>query len=137
MVCQKCGTPNADGCQFCVNCGAPLAAPQYQQPQYQQPQYQQPQYPQAPYQQPQYPQAPYQQPPADPGKGMAIAALVLGIISFFCFPAVTGLLGIIFGSVARSKGTRSGGMAMGGIICGIIGIVLWIIMLAAGISLPV
>ena len=64
---------------------------------------------------------------------MAIAAMVLGIVSFFCFPAITGALGIIFGCVAKGKGSRSG-MALAGIICGAIGIALWLLMLILGFS---
>jgi len=107
--------------------------PQYQQPQYQapqQPQYQQPQY-QPQYQQPQYQ---YQQPqkPND-GKGLSIAALVLGIVGVvFCW--VGGLnivvlalciLGIIFGSMGRKKSIevygKASGMATAGLVLGIIG----------------
>lgn len=72
-----------------------------------------------------------QQPPA---KKMAVASLVLGIVSLLCFPPITGLLGIIFGAKARSSGNKSP-MAIAGIICGAIGIVLWIVMLATGVSL--
>lgn len=137
MFCKYCGANCPDNAQICSACGSNLTMQQQpaqaayqqaqpQQPQYQQPQYQQPQQPQ--YQQPQQVpyqpgQMPYPQPvmPA-PGKGLAVAGLVLGIISFFCIPVVTGLLGIIFGGVAKSKGYR-GGMATAGIVCGIIGIV--------------
>lgn len=48
-----------------------------------------------------------------PGKGMAVASLVLGIVSMLCFPPITGTLGIVFGAV---------------------GIVLWIVMLTTGFS---
>ncbi|MEE0264229.1 MAG: DUF4190 domain-containing protein [Acutalibacteraceae bacterium] len=136
MICNRCGADNQAGTRFCVNCGAELAEPSqteqqatYQQPNYQQ-QYQQQNYQQPMYQQPMYQQPMYQpmQTPADPGRGFAIASLVLGIVSFFCFPAVTGILGIIFGGVARSKGSKSP-MAIAGIICGVIGIILWIVLL--------
>lgn len=63
-----------------------------------------------------------------PGKGFAIASMVLGIVSFFCFAVITGVLGIIFGGVAKSKGYR-GGMATAGIVCGIIGVVAWFLMM--------
>jgi len=109
MFCNKCGANLPDGTTFCPNCGAPM---------------------QNGYQQNGYQQNGYQQPVSQPGKGLAIAAMILGIISFFCFPAITGALGIIFGAVAKSKGYR-GGMATAGIVCGVIGIVLWLIMLFA------
>lgn len=109
MFCNKCGANLPDGTTFCPNCGTPM---------------------QNGYQQNGYQQNGYQQPVSQPGKGLAIAAMILGIISFFCFPAITGALGIIFGAVAKSKGYR-GGMATAGIVCGVIGIVLWLIMLFA------
>lgn len=104
MVCQNCGVQNPDGVTVCTNCGAVIApANTYNQPY-------------------------YGAPAAMPGKGLAIASLVLGIISFFLFPIVTGLLAIILGSVAKNKGCTSG-MATGGIACGIIGLALWLIMI--------
>lgn len=61
--------------------------------------------------------------------GMAVAALVLGIL--FCF-AVTAILAVVFGNVAlgridASQGTEKGrGMAIAGIVLGWIGIVVMI-----------
>lgn len=110
MVCTNCGTQLAEGTTFCPNCGAQQAAPQAA--------------PQAPVQ----PAYGYQPVPAQkvPGKGLAVAGLIMGILSFFILPYVTGALGIIFGGVAKSKGYR-GGMATAGIVCGIIGIALTIL----------
>lgn len=122
MICKNCGFDNNDQAQFCVSCGTPLEQPVEQQ-NYQQPNYQQPNYQQQPYNNV-YNQ--YQQPANVPGKGFAIASMILGILSFLCFPFITGLLGIIFGGVAKSKGYR-GGMATAGIVCGIIGVALQLI----------
>jgi uncharacterized membrane protein len=67
---------------------------------------------------------------------MAIAALVCGIAGFLCL--IPGVLGIIFGFVAKSQirqsnGTQTGdGMATAGIVLGIVWVVLTIILLAAG-----
>lgn len=122
MICKNCGFDNNDQAQFCVSCGTPLEQPVEQQ-NYQQPNYQQPNYQQQPYNNG-YNQ--YQQPANVPGKGFAIASMVLGILSFLCFPFITGLLGIIFGGVAKSKGYR-GGMATAGIVCGVIGVALQLI----------
>ncbi len=123
MFCPICGRENNDNAMFCEGCGNALNGAQQapQQNAYQQDPYQQNAY------QPNYNQAPA---PAQPGKGLAIASLVLGIISFLCFPAITGTLGIIFGGVAKSKGFK-GGMATAGIVCGVIGVALWLIMLIA------
>lgn len=124
MICNKCGAEINDNTTFCTSCGAQVTPAAPAQP------YQAEAQPQAPY------QAPYQAQPqapaktAKPGNGLAIAGLILGIVSFLCFPAITGTLGIIFGAVAKSKGNTSG-MATAGIVCGAIGVALWLIMLIA------
>ena len=118
MFCAKCGTNNADGVRYCRNCGndlgAPAAAPTQQ------------------YYNPYGNTAPAGNPGAavDPGKGFAVAALVCGIISFFLFAFICGPLGIIFGGVAKSKGSTSP-MATAGIVCGAIGFGLYLILLVA------
>lgn len=108
MFCDKCGAQIDAGSTFCGSCGAPVAAPAQAQPT-------------------------YTAPAADaamPGKGLAIASMILGIVSLLCFPAITGTLGIILGGVAKSKGCTSG-MATAGIVCGVIGVALWLLMLVA------
>lgn len=112
MFCSNCGKQIPDNSAFCLNCGTAFSQPQ------------QPQYP------PQYqPQPggymPPQKPAEEPGKGLAIASLVLGIVSFLCFAYISGPLAIIFGCVANSKGYR-GKMATAGIVCGAVAVVLWI-----------
>lgn len=111
MICSNCGAEIPNGSTFCTSCGAQVSAPaqSYQS-------------------QPNY-NAPAGK-VAEPGKGLAIASLVLGIVSFLCFPYITGVLGIIFGGVAKSKGCRSG-MATAGIACGVVGVGLWLLMLIA------
>lgn len=94
MVCNNCGTPNAEGAMACVNCGAPLTAAVAEN--------------------------------TDNGKGFAIASLVLGIVSIFCFAIITGTLAIVFSRMAKSKG-YPGGMATAGLVCGIIGLIGWVI----------
>lgn len=144
MQCKKCGTTNQDNAKFCSGCDADLSLQNagegldmnagqsisYNVP----PQNQNYNYNQAPGQNMNYGYPPYQNNVQDPGKGLAIAALVLGIVSFFCFPIITGVLGIVFGGVAKSKGCRSG-MATAGIVCGAVGLGLWFIMLIAGFSI--
>ncbi|MFH1745981.1 MAG: DUF4190 domain-containing protein [Planctomycetota bacterium] len=71
-----------------------------------------------------------------PGNGMAIAALVLGIMSlvFFCIVYVampSAILGIVFGFIGRGKartGASGGGMATAGLVCAFISIGLWLLM---------
>ena len=144
MECKNCGTTNQDNAKFCSGCGADLSLQNagegldmnagqsiaYNVP----PQNQNYNYNQAPCQNMNYGYPPYQNNVQDPGKGLAIAALVLGIVSFFCYPIITGVLGIVFGGVAKSKGCRSG-MATAGIVCGAVGLGLWFIMLIAGFSI--
>ncbi len=133
MICNNCGTENENGCKFCAKCGAALSAPvetTYASPA---PTYAPPvnnaynaNYNYAT----QNPQPAAQ---ANPGKGLAIAGMVCGILSFFCFAYILGTLGIIFGAIAKNKGCRSG-MATAGIVCGVIGVGLWLLLLIMGTS---
>lgn len=65
--------------------------------------------------------------------GMAIASLACGILSFLCFGVVLGPVAFVLGlnarrTIARSNGWRKGdGMAIAGIVLGIIGTVLAVI----------
>ena len=132
MFCNNCGTQLPDNANVCSNCGTPVNGgaqqPQYQQPV--QPQYQQPVQPQ--YQQPVQPQ--YQQPYAaapqgkQPAHGMAIAALVCGLVGLFFFPAILGCIATILGSVAKKKGNTSG-IATGGMVLGIIDVAWYLLSL--------
>ncbi|HYI60532.1 MAG TPA: DUF4190 domain-containing protein [Acidimicrobiales bacterium] len=84
-------------------------------------------------QQPGYPQPGYGAPVANQSNGMAIGALVTGLIAMLCFP-VLGLVSIPLGIVAikRSKALNGNGkgMAIAGIITGVIGIIWGIAFLA-------
>ncbi len=110
---------------------------QYQQ--YQQPRvypYQTPTYnPYNSYQGPPY--HGYYPPPVNPSKpaeGLGIAALVLGLVSsvLFWIPfigLIVSLTSVIFGAVAKTKG--NGGMAIAGIVLGIIFLLLSIFILVS------
>jgi hypothetical protein len=85
-----------------------------------------------------------QQAPAAPSNGMAIASLVLGIISvvFVWIPVlgmiawVTSPLGLIFGALAMRKPTHRG-MAIAGLVCSVVGLVIclcWGLIFGAAIS---
>jgi len=122
MICNKCGAVCADDAKFCNVCGAALEAPAAPQ---------QPQPTPAPGYANAAPAAPAPAAPAvaeDPGKSMAIASLVCGILSIVCccVTTVPNILAIVFGFVAKSKGSKSP-MATVGIVLGIISIVLGII----------
>ncbi|MFD8738097.1 DUF4190 domain-containing protein [Streptomyces sp. NPDC059618] len=95
------------------------------------------QYPQGPYQQYPYPgpyqpwgqgYSPYNRPA--PFNGLAIAALVLGILCFL--PAVGLVLGIVALVQIKKRGERGKGMAVAGMILSSIGIVLLALMVATG-----
>lgn len=68
--------------------------------------------------------------------GMAIASLVCGILAFFVLGVVLGPLAIIFGGVALSKirknpEVKGRGLAVAGLVLGIVATVLIIVILAA------
>jgi TM2 domain-containing membrane protein YozV len=71
--------------------------------------------------------------PARTSNGMAIAALVTGLLG--CVPFLTGLLAIIFGilGIKRSKVSQSGkGMATAGLILGVLSLLGWAALLGTG-----
>lgn len=103
----------------------PYQQPQYPQQSYQQPPYQQPQYQQPQYQ-PQYPT------PEDPGKGLGIASMVIGIIGLctgWCYGlgTILGIVGIVLAVISGNKskevGLKQNGLALAGLICSIIAVV--------------
>lgn len=80
---------------------------------------------------------------AEKSAGMAIASMVLGILSLvlLCVPYVgipCAIIGVVLGLVARGKvkdGTGGGGgMAMAGIVCGTIAIVLCLLVIVGAMA---
>ncbi|MBQ6381281.1 MAG: FHA domain-containing protein [Clostridia bacterium] len=77
-----------------------------------------------------------------PGKGMAIAGMVLGIVSLVIpyVGLVTAIVGIVLSAVAYSKGKKAGikiGMAIAGIVCSCVTLgfsILWIILLTGVVT---
>lgn len=89
----------------------------------------------------------YGYPSAPKNDGMAIAALVCGIVAIpmYCgIGLVLGVLGVVFGIISMRKIDRSGGtltgrgMALAGAICGGVGLainlIFWVWVIAAGIA---
>ena len=111
MVCRNCGHELDANALFCSNCGCQVSQGQNF-----------------------YAYAQNRTPVAAPGKGFAIASLVLGIASFFISGIICGILAIVFGCMAKTKG-YVGGMAKAGIICGIVGVVVSFIVLLYAIIL--
>ncbi|MFM8323645.1 MAG: DUF4190 domain-containing protein [Pirellulaceae bacterium] len=77
-----------------------------------------------------------------PQNGMGTAALVLGILGFFCFPLISSLLAIIFGRIgmtradqglATNRGTAKAGFILGiiGIVLGGLGLIIWVAALSS------
>jgi len=66
-----------------------------------------------------------------PQNGMGTAALVMGILQFFCLGTVGTILAIVFGKIGMNKAEQglatNGGAAKAGFILGIIGAVLTVI----------
>lgn len=79
----------------------------------------------------QYYQDPYRDMPPEEPSGMAVASLVLGIISVVIscsgYNFITAILAIIFGAIHLAKRRSRRGMAIAGIVLGIISIVIFII----------
>jgi hypothetical protein len=66
-------------------------------------------------------------PPAGASNGMAIAALVLGILSFFCVGPIVGVPAVVLGLIGLSKAKETGtgrGMSIAGIVLGAVGSVV-------------
>jgi hypothetical protein len=119
MYCTKCGAQNPDDGKFCQKCGAALA--------------QAPAPPPPPATAPQPAAAP-SQPPAVTTRtsGLAVASLVLGIVGIFL--NFLSILAIIFGGVAiaqtsKNPNLKGKGMAIAGLILGIIIVISWIAIL--------
>jgi Domain of unknown function (DUF4190) len=80
----------------------------------------------------------YTSAPAGPGtqarsNGMAIAALVCGIVGLFIFEVILGVLAIVFGGIGLSRANRGAGrrgMALAGVILGAIDVIVFVVILA-------
>ncbi len=64
--------------------------------------------------------------------GISIAGFVLGVVSLLLLPVVTGALGIIFSAIGLGKDSSQykNGLAIAGLICGIIGFTVGLAFLA-------
>ena len=141
--CNTCGTVATEGVHFCPRCGASMTAPAPETtpaptlattPSPDAP----PPPPPPPYAAPQY-QYPAQYGPGRPASatnGLAVASLVLGIITL-C--GIGSILAVIFGYIGkgqidRSGGTQSGrGLAIAGIVLGWVGIGLLVLFIVLAI----
>ena len=107
MYCPNCGEQNSPESRFCTKCGAKLTETESA--------------------------VAVPVPEKKKTSGMAIAALVLGIVGFFL--NILGILAIIFGAIGmsqtgRNKNLGGRGMAIAGLVLGIIDILFWVIVIA-------
>ncbi|GEA87519.1 DUF4190 domain-containing protein [Cellulomonas cellasea] len=83
-------------------------------------------YPAGGYGQPGYGQPGYGQPPVARGTdGMSIAALVTGILGLGFIPVILGVLGL---KRTKANGTSGRGLAIAGIILGVLSFIAWIVL---------
>lgn len=97
------------------------------------------------FQQPVYQQPVYQQPmmPQEPPKsvGLAVASMVMGILALLLsccvpyLPILLALLAVVFGAVSLAKKMGGKGMAIAGLVCGIIGLIPAVILIVTGAAL--
>jgi len=66
--------------------------------------------------------------PAAPQNGMGTAALVMGILQFFCLGTIGSVLAIVFGKIGMNKADQglatNRGSAKAGFVLGIVGLAL-------------
>jgi hypothetical protein len=69
------------------------------------------------------------------GNGMAVAGFVCALVGIFLFQFILGPLGIIFGAIGWARansGAPRKGLAVAGVIIGILDLAILIVVLAAG-----
>ena len=102
MYCPKCGTENPDNAQLCHSCSSVLTSTPTQAPSL-----------------------------GVKTSGLAIAALVLGILSFFTF-GITAIPAIILGIISLVRIEKSGGrmtgrgFAIAGIVVSVLALLMWV-----------
>lgn len=81
------------------------------------------------------PYQPYQPPQPQESKGMAIASLIMGILSVVCCGSgLFGILGLVFGIQGKKKAPSAQGMCTAGIVLSIIGLVLCVIFIILNLT---
>lgn len=78
--------------------------------------------------------------PQTESKGLSIASMVLGIIAlvlfcipFICFPC--GIISVILGGVSLATKKGGKGMAIAGLVCSLVAILIYVILSAIGASI--
>lgn len=87
---------------------------------------------------PGYPVPAYAMPPNSRSNGLAIASLVLGIVSVpLCFFFVPAVLAVVFGAIAIKRcnddpAYAGKGMAIAGLVLGVVSLAVIVLLLVAG-----
>jgi len=79
------------------------------------------------------------QPQQQPGAGMAIASMVLGIVSLviFCFWYIAvpcAIVGVVLGAVSLKRKAHGKGMAVAGVVTSLIAIAIAVVAVAGAIA---
>jgi hypothetical protein len=75
----------------------------------------------------------YGAPPPNRSNGLAVAALVCGIVGLLCFGFILGPLAIIFGGVGMSRANQGAdhkGLAVAGLVLGIVDVAFLVLFIA-------
>ena len=98
MFCPSCGREATKDARYCAGCGAQAASVKADRT-----------------------------PRETPGKGGAIASMVLGILALGPFSILTGIPAIIVGAPALSRGRPGRGMAIAGVVMGALSMIVLIV----------
>ncbi len=112
MFCPNCGTPANENQTCCTKCGTVLTAQGYRAD---------------------------SMTPSVPGRGLAIASMVLGIVSLALFCVIylaipCAVVGVALGGIALSKAKKAkvkNGMAIAGITCSCVSLGILIVLVIA------
>ena len=76
---------------------------------------------------------------APPSNGIGTAALIMGILQFFCLGTIGSILAVVFGKIGMNKAARgeatNGGVAKAGFWLGIVGLILTVLGIVLAIVL--
>jgi hypothetical protein len=76
-----------------------------------------------------------------PKNGMGTAALIMGILQFFCLGTIGSILAIVFGRIGLKRvalgEATNGGSAKAGLVLGIIGVIFSVITLVVVIIIAI
>jgi hypothetical protein len=80
--------------------------------------------------------------PQAPGNGLGVAGFVTGLVGLvLCwvpwFGMILGLVGVVLGGIGISQGKKKGaptGLAIAGLVCGVLAVLVWLVLLAVVFS---